>query len=86
MDGDLLLEEELSYELLEIYRSPESLIENTRLIAPLVKDSNGDGDSDESDGDDGGGNSDDEGHDDADDDDVDDGSQLRQRKTTTTKQ
>ena len=86
MDGDLLLEEELSNELLEIYRSPESLIENTRLIAPLVKDSNGDGDSDESDGDDGGGNSDDEGHDDADDDDVDDGSQLRQRKTTTTKQ
>jgi len=32
MDGDLLLEEELSNELLQIYRSPESLIENTRLI------------------------------------------------------
>ena len=45
MDGDLLLEEELSNELLEIYRSPESLIENTRvLVAP--DDSSADSDDD----------------------------------------
>jgi len=41
MDGDLLLEEELSNELLQIYRSPESLIENTRLI--VSPDENDDG-------------------------------------------
>jgi len=40
MDGDLLLEEELSNELLQIYRSPESLIENTRLIVSPDEDGN----------------------------------------------
>jgi len=31
MDGDLLLEEQLANEIIQIYRSPESIIENTRI-------------------------------------------------------
>lgn len=31
LDGDLLLEEELSNELIQIYRSPETIIEKTRV-------------------------------------------------------
>jgi len=34
MDGDLLLEEELSNELIQIYRSPESIIDHTRIPIP----------------------------------------------------
>jgi len=34
MDGDLLLEEELSNELIQIYRSPESIIDHTRIPMP----------------------------------------------------
>lgn len=33
LDGDLLLEEELSNELIQIYRSPETIIEKTRIKA-----------------------------------------------------
>ena len=49
-DGDLLLEEELTKELLQIYRSPESIMEHTRLIAPAVN--NDDDDDDDEDNDD----------------------------------
>lgn len=32
MDGDLLLEEQLANELIQMYRSPEAIIENTRIV------------------------------------------------------
>ena len=75
MDGDLLLEEELSNELLEIYRSPESLIENTRLIAPPSQ-----GDDDDDDDDDDGGDDHDHDEKSSDDDEEEESSQLRHRK------
>lgn len=77
MDGDLLLEEELSNELLEIYRSPESLIENTRVIAPPSQK----GDGDDDDGDDDGDRDVDDVVDEGDDGD-DDNTLLRHRNTT----
>jgi len=74
MDGDLLLEEELSNELLQVYRSPESLIENTRLrLEPDKADNDGGED----------GNMDDEEDDDDDDDDNEAGnSRMRHRRAT----
>jgi len=38
MDGDLLLEEELSNELFQIFRNPESIIYNTRIVVPQEDD------------------------------------------------
>lgn len=40
LDGDLLLEEELSNELIQIYRSPETIIEKTRVKLKATNDSN----------------------------------------------
>lgn len=40
LDGDLLLEEELSNELIQIYRSPETIIEKTRVKLKATNDGN----------------------------------------------
>jgi len=57
VDGDLLLEEQLANEIIQIYRSPEALIENTRITSVSVgggTTGGGKGDFDDDDDDDDG--------------------------------